>query len=172
MSSSDRSPVQVVPLVQMEPVWMTRWLAMPTWATAGPLRPSAFVRTSTYVFHAAVSGALSDFPTKSGVPSKVTAIRPWLPAVTSGNTVLPTPGGVMSISGPQKEPGIPPRSGLLDRSSIGETERNTWYGIGATVPAGATHTAYAFPWLSRAIHGKIRGLASVICVTCHAVGSW
>src|SRR5438552_2188167 len=75
-------------------------------------------------------------------------------------------------SGPREEPGIPPSEGLLARSSIGETERNTWYPMGPSPVVGAIHTAYAFPWLSRAIHGKINGLASVIWVTCQAAGSW
>ena len=53
-----------------------------------------------------------------------TAMRPVSPAVTSGKTVLVTPGGLICALGVQKVPGTPPAAGLLRASSIGETLKN------------------------------------------------
>ena len=77
------------------------------------------------MFQGVPSGASSETPVKSVVPSNATAMRPTLPPMTSGNTVLPTPGGVMLTSGVQYEPGIPPRAGSFDLSSMGAVDMYT-----------------------------------------------
>src|SRR3954465_1156991 len=72
MSSNERSPVHVVPLVQIEPRWTTRWLTRPVATDIDVPRTSAraSVITAAYVFQWVVGAHASEAPgAQSSLPS-------------------------------------------------------------------------------------------------------
>src|SRR5689334_1298225 len=121
MSSSERSPVQVVPDVQMLPRCATRWLACPTTMFVVPPFQSgdASEITSTYVFQWLDVAQASDWPcAQSVLPMYATAMCPFAPAVTSGNAVEWSDDGLSWVCGVQYVPGRPPTFGLFRGSLI------------------------------------------------------